>query len=262
MRTLGINLEAIPEAGVGEFIKTAHEVGFGAIFTGLKDVQTAEHIADTLAKNGMSYDTVHAPFKQINALWGEGEETAYLLRELFDTVDQCARVGAPIAVVHLSTKTAPLVSDAGYRNLCTLIDYAAARNITLAFENQRWLANLAFVFEYFEEAPNVRFCWDCGHEECFARGRRYMPLFGDRLCCLHIHDNNLVHNEDLHLLPFDGKLDFDRVAREIRESGFAGTLMLESKGRKSGHYDHLTLQQFLERAAAAARRLANMIDNI
>ncbi len=260
MRKIGINLEAIPDAGVREFIETAKAAGFGAVFTGLKDVATAELIANELARCNMSYDTVHAPFKNINALWSEGEETQLLFRELRDTVDQCARVGAPIAVVHLSTKEAPLVSDAGYRNLCTLIDYAATRNVTLAFENQRWLANLAFVFEYFDEAENVRFCWDCGHEACFAHGREYMPLFGDKLCCLHIHDNNAVHNQDLHLLPFDGKLNFERIARTIRESGFDGTLMLESKGRKSGVYDHLSVEEFLQRAAAAAKRLANMID--
>ncbi len=260
MRRIGINLESIPEAGVEEFIAAAHAAGFDAVFTGLKDVATAERIADTLGCFGMRWDTVHAPFKNINALWSEGEQTECLMRELFDTVDQCARVGAPIAVVHLSTKKAPLVSDAGYRNLCALVEYAAAKNVTLAFENQRWLANLAFVFEYFDEAENVKFCWDCGHEECFAHGRRYMPLFGDKLCCLHLHDNNMVHNQDLHLLPFDGKIDFERVAREIRENGFGGTLMLECKGRKSGAYDHLSVDEFLRRAAAAAKRLRDMMD--
>ncbi len=260
MRKIGINLESIPDCPPAEFIAAAHDAGFDALFTCLRDKQTTLQVADTLSRYGMSYDTVHAPFSHINALWSEGEESEALMRELFDTVDACVLGGAPIAVIHLSTKKAPLVSEAGYRNLCRLVDYAASKNVTLAFENQRWLANLAFVFEYFDEAENVRFCWDCGHEECFARGRRYMPLFGDKLCCLHIHDNELEYNRDLHLLPFDGNIDFERVAAQIRDSGFEGTLMLECKGRKSGRYDHLSVPEFLQRAAVAARRLVTMID--
>ena len=103
----------------------------------------------------------------------------------------------------------------------------AAKGVQIAFENQRKLANIAWTFEEIEDAPNVGFCWDTGHENCFTPGRQYMPLFGKKLICTHIHDNNGVFDHDEHLLPFDGKLDFVRAARQIRESGFTGALVLE-----------------------------------
>ena len=91
-----------------------------------------------------------------------------------------------------------------------------------------------------------------------------MPLFGDRLICTHIHDNEGVFNEDKHMLPFDGTLDFERVARQIRESGYKGTLMLEVLAGASDHYEGVSYQgvsprEYLRRAADAAKRLANMV---
>lgn len=260
MRKIGINLEAIPDVPSEAFIGAARAAGFTAMFTTTKDAPTTERISNEMAANGVTYETIHAPYKHINDMWGEGEAASASLRELCDTVDRCVQVGVPVAIVHLATKQAPLITEAGYRNFSSLVEYAAARNVTLAFENQRWLANLAWVFEYFCDAGNVQFCWDCGHEGCFSPGRQYMPLFAHKLCCVHLQDNNAEYNKDLHLIPFDGKLDFDRVARQIRESYFGGTLMLELKGRKSGYYDHLSLEEFLARAATAATRLRDMID--
>ncbi len=260
MRKIGINLEAIPDVAHDTYIRAAKEAGFGAIFTRTYDAYTTERIARLLADAGISYDAIHAPFRgMINDMWRDDEAGATALRTLCDAVDRCAQVGVPIAVIHLATGNAPSITEAGQRNYAALVEYAAKKNVTLAFENQRWLANLSWAFEYLE-GDHVRFCWDCGHEGCFTPGRQYMPLFADKLACLHIHDNNGELNEDMHLVPFDGKLNFERIARQIRESGYGGTLMLELKGRKTSYYDHLSLEEFLSRAAKAARRLRNMID--
>ena len=262
MRKIGVNLEAIPGVSPEVYIRAAKQAGFDAMFTGIYDERETARIADLLSKENMSYDTIHAPFKgMINDMWSDGETGDRALRILCDTVDRCAQVGVPIAVVHMSTGKAPPITEAGQRNYASLVEYAAKKGITLAFENQRWLANLAFVFEYLA-ADNVRFCWDCGHEGCFTPGREYMPLFADKLACLHLHDNRGVYNEDMHLIPFDGALDFARIARQIRESGFDGTLMMELKGRKTPYYDHLSLQEFLARASTAAVRLREMVDGV
>ena len=86
-----------------------------------------------------------------------------------------------------------------------------------------------------------------------------MPLFGDRLICTHIHDNSAVFNADDHLLPFDGKCDFDYIAAAIRESGYKGSLMLEIVNQ--AHYGALfTPDKFLEKAADTVKRLRGMVD--
>jgi sugar phosphate isomerase/epimerase len=108
--------------------------------------------------------------------------------------------------------------------------------------------------------PHVGFCFDCGHEGCFTQGVQFMPLYGDRVLCTHVHDNNCEKDRDLHLLPFDGRMDLGRVARQIRESGYQGPLTLEIHATNSDKYNFMTLQAFLERAALSIKRLRSMVD--
>ena len=153
--------------------------------------------------------------------------------------------------------TPPSITDTGRARFARLVDYAAAKNVKIAFENQRMLANLAWAMEAFPGDP-VGFCWDCGHEFCFTPGRHYMPLFGNRLLCTHIHDNTGVFNEDSHFLPYDGTGNFDAVADALRQSGYTGSLMLEMVNRE--RYSELDPHAFLEQAYSAADRLRTAID--
>ena len=92
-------------------------------------------------------------------------------------------------------------------------------------------------------------------------GITYMPLFGSKLAALHIHDNEKVYNADLHLIPYDGKIDFDRVAREIAESGYEGSIMLEVSRKSSHYYDNLSANEYFSHATHAANKLRNTIIN-
>ena len=66
--------------------------------------------------------------------------------------------------------------------------------------------------------------------------------------------------QDLHQLPFDGKLSFGRVASSLRESGYQGTLMLECFAENSDKYTLMSCEQYLAAAAIAAKRLRRMVD--
>ena len=87
-----------------------------------------------------------------------------------------------------------------------------------------------------------------------------MPIFGKRLICTHIHDNHGVYNGDDHMLPFDACMDFEKVARQIRESGYEGSLMLEVGPGAHEVYQNLTWEEFFERAAVAVKRLRDLVD--
>lgn len=261
MRQLGINLGARKEMDLPTFCAFIRELGFSRVFSGSADHDKVRRQAETVYNAGLCYDTLHAPFKGImNAIWREGDEGEDTLRQLTDCVDLCAEIGAPIAVVHLSAgEAAPPPTDIGRARFIRLVEHAADKGVKVAFENQRKLANIAWAFEEFRDAPHVGFCWDCGHEGCFTPGRRYMPLFGDRLICTHIQDNEGVLNKDTHLIPFDGSLDFAYVAAALR-SAPSVPLVLEMK-RKATKYEGMTDEAYLTRAAQAVRRLRDMIEN-
>ncbi len=63
-----------------------------------------------------------------------------------------------------------------------------------------------------------------------------------------------------HLVPFDGSLDFDRIARQIRESGYSGSLLLELLPEKTPAYQPMNPIEYFEHAAHAAKRLRDMVD--
>lgn len=261
MRKLGINCGAAIGANAIDSVALIRNAGFDCVFSGYRDDETCGKLADAIDRACMSYDTIHAPFKNINDIWHPGDAGESMLKVLTDCADSCAHYGIPVMIVHLSSgDDAPCINDIGHERLDRLVYHAGEIGVNLAFENQRKLANLAFVFELYNKLPHVGFCWDNGHEACFAYGREFMPLFGDKLSALHIHDNLKEHNKDLHLLPFDGAFDFDRFAEHIRKSGYKGTLMLEVIQKKSNFYNELSPEEYFARAYLQAVKLRKLVD--
>ena len=258
---MGINIGCVNDLTDAEFIDTIDSLGFRAVFSGvMADVERQRRCAEILASRGIAYETLHAPFAHINDIWLPTDVGDVMLKELYQTVDRCVEVGAPVAVIHLSSgETPPPMSDIGRGRFLSLVEYAKKKGIVLAFENQRKLANLAWILEEIPSDGVIGFCWDCGHEGCFTIGREFMPLFGDRTVALHLHDNFGIYNGDDHLLPFDGKLDFDRICRQIRESGYTGTMMLEVFAKHST-YTAVSSRDFLARAAEAVKEMIKRTD--
>lgn len=258
MREIGINFDVRSEMEIPAFCNALRACGFTRVFMASNTPGYVRLMANYIAAAGLTFDTLHAPFYAINTLWQEGDVGESFLKKLTDSVDLCKEIGAPIAVVHLSSgEKAPPTTDIGRARFIRLVEYAAARGIKVAFENQRKLANIAWAFEEFKDASHVGFCWDCGHEGCFTPGRRYMPLFGDRLICTHLHDNDGVYNHDQHLLPYDGSLDYNTVAADLRHASPTVPLVLEVNRDR---YDGMTDEEFILRAAKAAKRLRDMIE--
>lgn len=262
MRQIGINIHSMRGLSAEEYASRVKGLGFDTIFTGVaKSVADQCTYSDIFAKNGLVYENLHAPYGHINDIWLETEGGEKMLEELIHSVDCCHGAGVPILVVHLSSGLKPpSITDIGRARFEALVEHAAQKGVTIAFENQRKLANIAWAFEAFEDCGNVGFCWDCGHEACFSPGREYMPLFGKKLVCTHIHDNTAVFNADLHLLPFDGAIDFDRFAKHIKDSGYKGPLTLEVIAGNSNFYDSVSIDDYLQKAADAIKKLRLMVD--
>ena len=77
--------------------------------------------------------------------------------------------------------------------------------------------------------PLVTCCWDSGHAR-LAFTRAGMPdamrALGSRITCTHIHDN--YYNRDLHVLPFQGDIDWREQMATLKEIGYKGDLSFET----------------------------------
>lgn len=221
-----MNLGAYPEMDRKEDIAYLKWAGFDATFVYYfhrEDAKLIRQTAEWLDRAGITLDTIHAPFWGVNGLWRDGEEAEKYFAELQDSILLASECRVPDGRHALKLRRPPpYLNEKGFSRIDLLVQSARDKGIRVAFENQRKIANLAYVMERYENDPAVGFCWDVGHEKCLSGGWEYMPMFGDRLAALHIHDNPCHHNEDLHMIPGDGKIDYRRMAELIRESRVYG----------------------------------------
>lgn len=231
------------------------ENGFEATFCMSYD-KNAEYMIKQVQKSGIRFENLHGPLADINNIWRDdasGEET---FSKLISAVELCECYGIPVLVVHLSVgRPAPIINDVGNFRYDALMEYAGRHGVKIAFENSRCLGNLAAALERYKDAC---FCWDVGHEHCFTPGLPFLPYFADRVAALHLHDNHCELDRDLHMIPFDGKINFERVAKELAASSYRGSVMLEVSGRNEKYADY-TAEMFYKRAAEAARKFESMM---
>ena len=257
MKKIGIAWGCYGGLSAEEQIRLMKQNGFETTFSGSNDADL-DRIVSMLRQEGIVCESCHAPFDGINNIWYPGEDGERMLDRLIRGAENCARNAIPVMVVHLSSgENAPRVGDVGNDRFDRLMESARKLGVTVAYENQRKLGNLAHAMEQY---PDAGFCWDVGHEACFTGGRQYMPLFGKRIVALHLHDNGMEYNADQHLLPYDGKIDMERAARQLAESGYNGSIMLEVIRPNSSLYEGVSAEDYYARAAEAARRFAERVE--
>ncbi len=269
MRDLGCITCALLGNSALENMGLIAEAGFTKTFYLWDDNVDAKAFSARAHELGIEIETLHSPFDVVSEIWNEGEIGDRYTERLRRCVWVAAEYGIPYVVVHTTcTNRAPLVSNLGIVRFGKIVHEAQKLGVKLAFENLEFVRHLALVMDEFKDSPNVGFCYDVGHEHCYSPGIKYLPLFGDRLFCTHIHDNlgiaptkDMDYRDDLHRIPFDGNIDFSEVCRGIKATGFEGTLMLEVANRKDyDFYKGYTPEQFYKKAYESALKLRELCD--
>lgn len=251
---IGINL--YPQWPYQEVIQAFLENGIRRTFVNVEHPEF-ENAMEALEKAGIAVDNFHAPFKGLNVIWELGEAGEQMLTRLMDGVDACVKYGVKVMVAHVSNgKPMPPISPAGLDRYDRLMAYAKENAVTIAFESHRFVENVRY---FMERYPEAGFCLDTSHEDAFTPGVRYMPMWGNRLVATHISDNEYVCDVDMHMLPFDGHIDFDQTAREIAGCGRDVTLMLEIKPDNHERYKNVPLRAYYAAAAKSIKRFAQMV---
>ena len=262
-RKLGMNCDACQGLTELEALELIKKAGFDSFFLGSEHV-TPELVANLKTKGdqlGLEFTFIHAPFYNINAMWMPGDDYLANYNDMIMTIDAAAENGVPYVVIHASAGwDAPAISDIGLERYDALMAHAAEKKVTLAVENSRVAGNIAYFTERYRDYPYTRFCLDVGHEHCFTKTVRFMDLFTDRMVVTHIHDNfgrgsERIGMPDLHLLPFDGNVDYHRTMRELDAYGYTGPLMLEIDN-KPERYQSMTAEEFVNTAFERVCRLA------
>ena len=265
-RKLGINTDCLRGLlNETETLSLAKETGFEAFTTSaieLSEVRSLKEAADRL---GMEFSYLHAPFGGINNMWLDGDAYRTVFDGMKTAVDSAAAFGVPAIVSHVSSGwQAPQVNDLGLSRFDALVEYAAIKNVTLAFENLRMLGNLACLIDRYEKIPQVRFCYDCGHEHCYTKTVSWIDIFTDKLIATHIHDNlgrpfdDKVSDRDTHWLPFDGTFNYHEMMRRLDFYAYSGPLMLEVFHEARSDYLRFSAEAFMQTCFDRLTRISTL----
>ncbi len=262
MRKLGCYAGAIKDNDIIENLKLIKNAGFDSTFLSWDDGIDIDEAVDYSKSLGLEIEFLHAPKDTANDIWEVGDDGDKYTEKLRRCIKTAAKYKISTVVLHTTTGIkVPKTSPIGLLRFKKLVIEAERQGVKLAFENIKIVRNFSVVLEYFKN-ENVGFCYDCGHENCFTPGFRFMKLFGDRAFCTHIHDNyglgesKEIHNrDDLHRIPFECSIDFMRVCEDIKQSGYKGSLMLEIKYSKE---EITSPNEFFNKAYNAAFKLREM----
>lgn len=101
-------------------------------------------------------------------------------------------------------------------------------------------------------------CLDIGHAEMRGLNTSAPDMIytlGSKLQALHIHDNDLHH--DSHQIPFSMKIDFKKIVKALKDTGYNGFLTLEAD-RYLEPYSADNIFDGIRNLKDAASKLASM----
>ncbi|MBO7169674.1 MAG: sugar phosphate isomerase/epimerase [Clostridia bacterium] len=255
-------------------IRALAAVGFDGFFTAF-DEKTAVYraLADEL---GMLYQSIHAPIDYVAAMWQGGEMAEKGVRALTACAEACAQNGIPTMVAHtyMGFEKNGGPTAIGIENYRRVVERAADLGVKVALENTEGEEYLAALMRALADYDNLGFCLDTGHEFCYNKGQDMLALYGDRLLATHINDNlgvsspdgGISPKDDLHLLPFDGRVDMLSAAQRLVKCGYKGPLTFEIKRnriegrRENDGYFAMSPEAFLNEAHGRALRFCALVD--
>lgn len=232
-------------------------------------------------KHGVAFSQMHAPFP----IWYKDKDALneHVMMALEKCIEVCAFVGCPAIVVHpvaRTTKENEIAKNLElYRRLIPVAKKTGVKvcleNLFVKFNAHMVESACADVSEacYYIDTLNAEageecfgFCFDIGHANLMGRKvKRYIKALGNRLTCLHLHDNNGIY--DLHGLPYTqvcmgtGELlsDWEGMIEGLREIGYQGVLSFETF-RVMRHFPRDLWPELLRLIAATGHYWARRID--
>lgn len=260
MRELAIAIQNGNEkVNIIETINSIKNAKFKNVFVQWYDNEnweySQENQVELCKKLGFNIIFAHLGYQNINSIWEEGNEGDKLVERYKKDIKDCYENGIPMVVMHLtSKKEAPMYGKIGLNRIQKITEYAKKLNIKVAFENTKIKGYLEYVLENIKD-DNVGICFDAGHYHVHFNDEFNFEFFKDRIFAVHLHDND--KSDDLHLLPFDGTMDWKYVMNKLEECNYDGPITMELCYRYQ--YLNMTLDDFYKMAYERGIELAKMI---
>ena len=257
-----------------EQIEIFKNVGWDGFFSGWCKGENIEEYAKCAQKHGMIYQSVHAPFGNVDKIWESETDGDAYAEEQIECLRQSKNAGVDLVVAHAiigMERCTP--TTLGLKRFEKIFTAAENLGVTVALENTEGEIYVEALMKEFGSSDRVRFCIDTGHEMCYNASRDIIGKYADKLICTHLNDNmgqtgaSITWLDDSHLLPFDGVGDWNGIAERLRKAGYKNHLTFEltrnSKPERNTHdiYAHLDLEGFSSLALEKAKKFKNILES-
>lgn len=187
-----------------------------------KQIKEFKKVGLKLSSLHMRYDSSKLKYFFEDHKYGDKIE-----RDLIKDLKIAKKYGFSCVVVHLKEEP----TEIGFNRIRRVLNVCEKLDIPLAIEN----IDCQNVFvKTFENIDNkyLKFCYDSGHNNFFDGYFDYLGKYGDKLVCLHLHDND--GTDDQHTLNKYGSIDWDELAKKLakcNEVNLDYELLMNVKGK-------------------------------
>lgn len=217
---------------------------------------------------GMEAYSFHAPFADnIDIASPNDAQRNAALAEVLEAAAAAAAFRVHYFVIHPGPEHPPETSDEEklirMRNVVTTLNEVVRRcrelGIMCALENK--LPHLIFgntsdilwILDAISTAE-VGACLDTGHAFLSGDMQSLVRKLRGHLRMIHAHDNG--GNQDDHLPPGDGRIDWEKFLRDLEEIEFHGALILEMAGQTDANITMANARRGRQYLREVSRRIA------
>lgn len=196
-----------------------------------------------LKDTGLALHGIHAPITDRLTppdAWGEVISNAVTdsakrqaaVQEADAALNIARQIPASVFVVHMGTPTAQGGENnrtAAFRSVEDVCRLAEPIGIRVAVEiipnALSDPASLVALLERDLDAPRTGICLDVGHAFLMGDVADAIETVSEHLITTHVHDNK--GKSDDHLVPFDGRINWDVALMTLQKVGYDGTYLME-----------------------------------
>jgi sugar phosphate isomerase/epimerase len=240
-----------------------------------------EDLRRLLDETGLKLNYIHPPLECYHDLTSPEPQVRRATIEMMKlALDAVAALGGCCITVHVANESSipdeqfPQRIRSGLESLRELADYAGQCNAAVTVENLPGTLDIGRlsleVIRATADQPEIKVCLDSCHATMHnSQAIELVRELAPRVLTTHMSDT--MGDEDSHLVPGEGNVDYPAITRELGRAGFTGVVDLECSlwmlrrrhDRGASHADDpvpCSTEHYLERSQAAAAWLGELIE--